>query len=475
MLSRLIISVFALTSFSACTMAPLYKRPSMPVPAYWPEGAAYKNVQSKDQINKQTLADLEWRKFFTDLYLQQLIEIALKNNRDLRVATLNIEKAQASYRVQRADLLPSVNAVGGGSIQSTKDVGGNNRISREYSLKGVSSYELDVFGRVKSLKNQAQADYYATAAAQRSVKISLIAEVANTYLTLLADNESLRLARETLSAQENSYQLTKKSVDAGVRSLIDLSQARTTVEAARADVAVYTGNVASDENALMVLLGGSIPEDVPKSVRLDQITLLSDLPAGMPSDLLQRRPDIIEAEYKLQAANANIGAARAAFFPLINLTAGIGRASSDLSTLFKAGTSIWSFVPQITLPIFEAGKNIANLDIAHITKNINIAQYEKAIQVAFKEVAVALAQRGQLLDQLDAEQAYTAAAEKTYSLSELRYRHGIDSYLNLLDAQRSLYSAQQRLITTQLAQLSNLVMLYKAVGGGWERDLQASV
>lgn len=469
MTKKLFLALVA-AGLTGCTMAPFYERPAMPVSQAWPDGPAYKNNTGVKDQQDIVAADIGWRDFFKDPYLQQLIDIALKNNRDLRVATLNIEKARAQYQIQRADLLPTIAASGTGTNQRISDnysATGQHYINRQNTaVVGFSAYELDLFGRVRSLKDQALELFYATEEAQRATHISLVAEVANAYLTLLADRESLQLARDTLKSREASYELTKRSFDAGVISALDLNQARTTVESARADVAAYTGRVAIDENALAVLLGSPVPDNLP-ATSLDQAAILAELPAGLPSDLLQRRPDIMGAEHQLKAANANIGAARAAFFPRITLTATAGGMSSEMATLFKAGSGAWAFIPEITLPIFSGGRNIANLDVANISKDINIAQYEKAIQVAFREVSDALAQRNMLLDQLSAQRALTEATAKTYTLSELRYRQGIDSYLSLLDAQRSLYSAQQGLISTRLSQLSNLVNLYKALGGGW--------
>lgn len=463
MWNKVIVGMLASIGLIGCTLAPHYKRPALPTSKHWPKGKAYKNNIQSDSA--QIVADIGWRDFFQDTYLQSLIEIALKNNRDLRVAILNIEKARATYQIQRADILPHITADAIGNNQS---VSGSGPVTRSYSASlGVNAYELDLFGRVRSLKNQALELFYASEEARRGVQLSLVSEVATAYLTLLADNEKLRLSEATLKDQEKSYQLTKETVEAGVKSLLDLNQAKTTVETARADVALYTGKVAKDYNALTTLLGAPLPEGLPTWVKLEKVNILSDLPAGVPSDLLQRRPDLLQAEHQLKAANANIGAARAAFFPRISLTAGLGTKSNELTQLFKSGSGVWNFIPQITLPIFTAGKNKANLDFAHVSKDINIAQYEKAIQVAFKEVADALAERSMFIDQLAAQRGLTQAAQKTFNLSELRYREGIDSYLVLLDSQRSLYSAQQLLINTQLLQLTNLVSLYKALGGGW--------
>jgi multidrug efflux system outer membrane protein len=451
-------------------MAPTYQRPLLPTLAQWPTGAAYKHTEDRSG----NAAEIGWRTFFVNPALQQLIDIALKNNRDLRIATLHIEKARAEYQITQADLFPSIAASGTGTHQrvpNNMSVGGQHTISRQYSAGvGFSAYELDFFGRVRSLKDQALALYYASVEAQRSSHIALVAEVANAYLTLLANTASLRLAKDTRISQEASYQLAKHSFKAGVTSALDFSRAQTTVETARADEALYLSRVAQAQNALAVLLGSAIPDDLPLDTDLNHVHLLAELPVGLPSDLLQQRPDILAAEQKLKAANANIGAARAAFFPSIVLTANAGAASTALSQLFKAGSGAWSFIPQITLPLFTAGKNKANLDSAHIAKDITVAEYEKTIQVAFKEVADTLAQRSTLMDQLAARQALSKATAKAYHLAKLRYEHGVDTYLSLLDTQRSLYSAQQQLISTKLSQLNNLVNFYKALGGGWSAN-----
>lgn len=468
MLSKKIIIAWAMVSITGCTLAPVYQQPTLPIANNWPTGAAYTNNIDLNS-SPYTAADIGWRTFFADPALQQLIDIALNNNRDLRVMTFNIAKARATYHIQRADLFPSIMANGTGTLQRVpNNANGQPTISRQYTAGvGFSSYELDLFGRVRSMKDQALALYYATEEAQRSAHIALVAEVANAYLTLLADNESLTLAKETYTSQQSSYQLTKRSFDAGIISELALNRALIIVETARADEALYQSRVAQDLNALTVLLGTAVPDNLSPYPYLHQTNILADLPAGLPSDLLQRRPDIMAAEHQLKAANANIGAARAAFFPLINLTANVGATSTALNQLFKAGSGTWTFIPQITLPIFMAGQNMANLDIAHITKNIHIAQYEKTIQQAFREVADTLAQRSSLIDQLRAQQSLTDITNKTYQLAELRYRQGIDSHLSLLDAQRTLYAAQQELINTKRLQLSNLVNFYKAVGGGW--------
>ena len=346
---------------------------------------------------------------------------------------------------------------------------GESTISSQYSAGlGISSYELDLFGRVRSLSEEALQKYFATEEARRSTQISLVASVANAYLTWQADKELLKLTKDTLGAFEESYRLTSRSNEVGVASALDLSQSRTSVENARVALARYTRQVAQDENSLTLLLGTGLPANIASKPLSDD--LLSEVPAGLPSDLLQRRPDIVQAEYNLKAANANIGAARAAFFPSITLTASAGTASPNLGGLFKGGSGTWSFAPQINIPIFNAGSLRASLDYSKIQKEINVANYEKAIQTGFQEVSDGLAARETYKQQLDAQRGFVAANQDYYRLAERRYRIGVDSNLTFLDAQRQLFSAQQSLITDRLAQLTSEVNLYKALGGGWNEQ-----
>ncbi len=451
---------------SGCSLIPDYQQPPAPIASQWPQGQAYAPSEAADIA----AAEQGWRQFFRDPALQQLIERALLNNRDLRVAALNIEAYRAQYRIQRADLLPAVSADGSGSRQRLPaDVGqtGSAGISSQYSATlGVSAYELDLFGRVRSLSQQALETYLSSEEARRSTQISLVASVANAYLTWQADQALLQLTEDTLSTYEESYQLTLRSSEIGVASALDLSQSRTSVEAARVKLAQYQRLVAQDRNGLTLLLGSGLPADLPASQPLDA-ELLSQVPAGLPSDLLQRRPDILEAEHLLKAANANIGAARAAFFPSISLTANAGSLSPDLSGLFGGGSGTWLFQPQISLPIFNAGSLRASLDYSKIQKDIGVARYEKSIQTAFQEVADGLAARQTYQQQLQAQRDLVEANQDYYRLAERRYRIGIDSHLTFLDAQRSLFSAQQALISDRLAQLTSEVNLYKALGGGW--------
>lgn len=462
----------ALLCLSGCTMAPNYTRPEAPVPVSWPSGPAYKEVATASK----PVADIPWKEFFVDPQLRKLIALALGNNRDLRVAVLNIEKSRAQYQVQRSNLFPKVDATANGyferlpsDLSGITDPSGKPRsiTIEQYTVGlGVSSYELDLFGRVRSLKDQALENFLATEQARRSVKISLVSQVAAAYLTLAADKERLNLAKDTLTSQQSSYQLTKSRFEAGVSSALDLHQAQTTLDTARVDIARFTTFVAQDENALSLVVGSPVPTDMLPPSLTETLTALKDVTPGLPSEVLLHRPDILQAENLLKGANANIGAARAAFFPRITLVSNIGFGSDDLGGLFKPGSFAWKFAPQITLPIFDGGSNQANLTAAGVDRDIAVAQYEKAIQTAFREVADALAQRGTIDDQLAAQQSLTAATAENYHLSNARYENGVDSYLAVLDSQRSLYVAQQNLIAVRLARLTNLVTLYKVLGGG---------
>ena len=466
-ISSVSILFIAFAALAGCTMAPKYTRPAAPVPAAWPEGEAYKQAAATDN---KPIADIPWQDFFVDENLRKVIALALENNRDLRVAALNIERSRAQYRIRRSDLFPKVDATADGSVQRISDdlsTTGRGDTVDQYSVGlGVSSYELDLFGRVRSLKDQALEQYLATEQARRSVQISLVAEVAANYLTLAADRERLKLARETLESQQSSYNLTKNRFDAGVSSALDLHQARTSVESARVDIARYTTLVAQDENALSLVVGAPVPADLRPSALTDTLTAMKDFTTGLPSDVLLQRPDIVQAENLLKGANANIGAARANFFPRITLISSVGFGSNELSGLFTGDSFTWSFAPRITLPIFTAGENQATLEVAKTDRDIAVAQYEKAIQTAFREVADALAQRGTIDDQLSAQQAFTDATAETHHLSQLRYDKGVDNYLQVLDAQRALYGAQQNLIGVRLIRLINQATIYKVLGGG---------
>ena len=458
---------------TGCSLMPVYQQPAAPVPQAFV--GVIGGTSSSVSASTAPVAEIGWRNVFTDASLQRVIELSLANNRDLRVAALNIEKARAQYRVQDAALFPSVNASGGGSGSRTPaDLSGTGQamVSHSYSATlGFSAYELDLFGRVRSLNAQALEQFFATAEARRSTQISLVAEVATAYLTMAADQDLLKLAQDTLASQSHTYQLNQRSYALGVASALTLRQAQTSVDTARVDVERYTAQVAQDRNALVLLVGTDLPAELLPKALPDGATAaaspLASIPPGLPSDLLQRRPDILQAERTLKAANANIGAARAAFYPRISLTASAGSASASLSDVFNGGSGSWSFAPQVSLPIFDGGANQANLVIAKTERDIDVAQYEKAIQTAFREVSDALAQRSTLGRQLEAQQSLVDATSDSYRLSSERFKRGVDSYLSVLDSQRSLYTAQQNLISTRLSRFTNLVTFYKTLGGGW--------
>jgi outer membrane protein, multidrug efflux system len=448
-------------------MAPTYTRPDPPAPAAWPAGEAYK-ADAPDAASPAA-TEIAWQDFFPDEKLQKVIGLALTNNRDLRVAILNIEKLLGQYQIKIADLFPKINAAGSRTdqrIPKDSSLTGKPMETRQYSVGlGFSAFELDLFGRVQSLKDQSLEQYLATEEARRSVQITLVAEVANAYLTLAADRELLKLAQDTLKAQEATFGLIKRRFDVGLSSELDLRQAQTRVDAARVDIARYIGRVAMDENGLNLLVGSSVPAELLPA-EVETVIVMKDITPGLPSETLLQRPDILQAEHMLKAANANIGAARAAFFPRITLVSNGGYASIRLTDLIRPESLAWSLVPQVSIPIFDGGSNLAGLNVAKADQAILLAQYEKAIQVAFREVADALAQKGTVDAQLAAQQSLVDATAKTYSLSDARYKAGIDSYLTLLDAQRSLYAAQQGLISVRLLRISNLVTLYKVLGGG---------
>ena len=458
---------------TACTMEPKYERPAPPVSAAFPASGVYATqpgaANGARSANGQSAVDIGWRDFFVDQRLQRLIEIALKNNRDLRVSVLNIQQAQAQYRITRASLFPTISAIGSESKTRTPvDLSlPGEELTTEYQVGLNASWEIDFFGRIRSLKDQALEEYLSTAQARKAAEIALVSSVADQYLTLLSDDDLLKVTQDTLKTAQDSYNITKLQFETGTGSELDLRQAETVVQQALANQQAQARLRAQAENALVLLIGEPLPDDLPAGMQLGDQNLLTDIPAGLPSDLLMRRPDIVEAEDNLLAANANIGAARAAFFPKVSLTGSFGTLSPSLGTLFKPGSAAWSFSPQITLPIFTAGENKANLDLAHIQKNIQIAQYEKAIQTAFREVADGLAARGTYDQQIQALERNTFAEQRALYLSDLRYKNGVDSYLAVLTAQTNLYSAQQSLIAARLNRLTNLVGLYQDLGGGW--------
>ncbi|MFM4930578.1 efflux transporter outer membrane subunit [Aeromonas dhakensis] len=458
-MTKTLIALSVTLLLGGCSMAPDYQRPELPQGATW-------------QSNQTGAAAVSsWRQQFLDPALQQLIATALENNRDLRIAALNVEAYEARYRIQRAAQLPTLAANGSGSRQQGSDdlsSTGQGTISSQYGANiGITAYELDLFGRIQSLKDQALETYLAQIETQRSTQIALVASVANAYLTLLADQELLALSEATLATEQESYGLTEHKYRLGAASEMELAQGRTALESAKVSLAQYQRQVKQDRNGLALLLGTGVSALMTEPATLAEVQLAA-IPVGAPSSLLQQRPDILAAEHSLKAANANIGAARAAFFPTISLTATAGTASNQLSGLFDGGTGTWTFMPQINLPIFDGGKRIADLDVAEVSTKQAVASYEKSIQTAFKEVADTLGAQTDYQQQLQAQQELVKASQTYFKLAEVRYEKGVDSYLTRLDAQRSLFSAKQGLITTRLAQLSNQVALYKAVGGGWQ-------
>jgi outer membrane protein, multidrug efflux system len=415
-------------------------------------------------------ADLGWHQFFEDPRLQRLIEIALKNNRDLRLAALRVEQTRAQYRIQRAELYPgveghadytrqrfsgAVTTFGGGSIFTT------------WNLDVGASYELDLFGRIRSLKREALEKYLSTEEARKSAQISLVAEVATEYLTQLRLREAKAVANQTLAAVKSSYDLIKQKFDVGAASELDLQTAAGQVQTVRVNSAAFLQQLAESENALAILIGQPLPNDLPPGVAFQKQQLLEDLPPGVPSEVLQRRPDILAAEHTLKAANADIGAARAAFFPRIILTGSGGTASAKLTDLFTGPSAIWTFAPQISVPIFDVGGTRGRLAVSKIGREIEINNYEKTIQNAFRDVANALATRSILDEKLKAQELLVNAEQKRFDLTTARYNQGVDSYVDVLLAQQDLYAAQQNLLAFQAARLINAITLYRSLGGGW--------
>ncbi len=452
---------------AGCSFIPTYERPAAPVPATF-GASADAAAASAPKGAARAAADIDWKEYFTDPRLQSLIDIALQNNRDLRVSVLNIEQARAQFQIQRSAQFPAVSGIASGTRQPSSVTG---KYANQFQVGlGVSAWELDFFGRISSLKEQALAQYLATEEARKAAQISLISSVATAWFNLQADEELLGISRRTLATREESVQLTRLRLENGVSSELDNSQAISLAETARATFAQQRRQRLQDENTLALLLGQPVPGEILSSLasaRLADAAPMQPLPAGLPSDLLIRRPDIRQAEEQLIAANANIGAARANFFPRIALTASVGSVSDELSGLFKSGTWAFSLAPQLTLPIFDAGRNQATLDAARVGREIAVAQYERSIQSAFREVADALAGQATLQDQLGALRTQARADNKRFELSDLRYRNGVASYLDLLDAQRSLFLTEQSLVQVQLLSLQNQVALYRVLGGGW--------
>jgi len=451
---------------SGCSLAPKYVQPVAPIPAQLPHGEAYQ--ESKTASRAVNITELTWHDFFADKQLQAIISMALENNRDLRLAALNVERARAMYGVQRAELFPAIDAAGDRVKQrrSADLIGpGEPRTVEQYGVNmGIAAWEIDLFGRIRSLKGQALEAYLTTEEARRGAQIALVSEVARVYLTLAADRENQQLAQSTLETQQQAYQLVQNLFDAGLSTELDLRRAQIPVEAARGDVARTTRLIAQDKNALNLLAGSPVAQELLPA-DLNSIVPPQELSPGLSSEVLLARPDIVAAEHRLKGAYAFIGAARAAFFPRISLTTTIGTASNELSGLFGSGTDTWNFAPQIAMPIFDA-RTWAAYRVSKANRDIILTQYEKTIQSAFREVADSLAVQGTIEQQVVAQQALVNASAETCRLSKERYNQGIDSYLGVLDAQRSLFAAQQGLVSLHLVKLANQVRLYAVLGGG---------
>ncbi|MDB5872674.1 MAG: multidrug transporter [Ramlibacter sp.] len=464
------LALAAAACLSACaSMAPNYQRPAAPVAAAFPQGPAYKDSAN---ANAAAAAQIGWRDFLVDPRLQRLVDIALQNNRDLRVAALNVRQVQAQYRIQRAAALPSVSA--GADASASRTPGKAPVVAHSYAADVSASWEIDFFGRLQSLSDAALQQYFASQGARQAAQILLVSQVADQYLMTLALDEQLAVTRRTLTGAQASYNIVKLQVDTGTANELALRQAQSVIEQANVNLAAQVRARAQAENALVLLLGQPLPADLPPATPLGEQRILADIPAGLPSQLIERRPDILQAEALLRSENADIGAARAAFYPSISLTGSLGSASTALGALFGAGSLAWALLPSITLPIFQGGALQANLDVATIRKDIGIAQYEKAIQTAFREVADGLAARGTYDDQLAAQERYTATEQRSLELADFRYRNGVESYLTVLTAQTGLYAAQQTLVTTRLQRLTNLVDLYRTLGGGWAEHTEAA-
>ena len=457
-------------AISGCTLAPKYSRPGMPVPDRFPT-----DVAAAETGTAADAADLGWREFFSDEKLRQVIGLAWTNNRDLRLTALNVERARGLYGIQRGALLPTVNAAGGGSragVPADLSSTGERATSERYDVNlGTAAWEIDFFGRIRSLKDRALQEYLGSEQARRGAQILLVSSVANAYLTLAADRENLTLAQTTLAAQQDSYNLIKRRNELGLLPDVDLYRVQTQVDTARRDVARYSQRVALDQNALNLLAGSPVPAELLPADWAG-VAPPREISAGLSSATLLRRPDVLQAESQLKAACADIGAARATLFPRISLTAAFGTASGELSGLFKSGSDAWSFAPAVAMPIFDT-RSWSALRVTKVQREIAVTQYEKVIQNAFKEVSDALSVRDTVGQQLAAQESLVQAVAETDRLSRSRYDKGLDSYLGVLDAQRTLFAARQALVLLKLEKLANTVKLYAVLGGGWNETTAA--
>lgn len=452
---------------TGCSLQPVYQQPHTAMPASYPGGTAYAG-----QPAGASAADTGWRTFLGDPRLQRLVELGLKNNHDLRIAMLNVERVRAQYRIARAAQAPQLDASIGDSASHSSTNSGSKTIgtSHTYSAGLALSWEADFFGRLSSLSDSALQQYLASGHARQAAEILLVSQIADQYLTTLGSAAQLQLTQHTLDAAQASYQLVKLQFDAGTVSELDLRLARTAVDQANSNYQSQLRQQAQADNALVLLIGAPLPADLPPAPQLGDDFIMADIPAGLPAELLQRRPDILQAEATLRSEHADIGAARAAFFPSLSLTASAGTQSAALSSLFGAGTGIWSFVPALTMPIFNSGANQANLDVATVNRDIGVAQYQKTVETAFREVADGLAARTTYQQELASHQQETTDQQRRLELENMLYKNGVDSYQNVLSAQIALYAAQQSLLTARVNQLTSRVDLYRALGGGWKQN-----
>ena len=472
-----------LVAMTGCTMIPEYTRPELPVTKAWPSGDAYNgktttapetkgpNTTASGPMEPDTMGSIAWKDYFKSAPLKALIEKTLENNRDLRGAVLTIEQAKAAYRIQRSDSLPVISGAGAAArtgVPKEASATGKSTTSSVLSANlAMTSYELDFFGRVKSLNQAALETYLATEEAVLNTRIALIAQTSEAYMAYLAYKKLLVLTKETLGAQKSTFAVVKLQYEVGSATQLDLAQAATSVESARVSIARYTRLTAQAKNAIVLLAGTNVEKILDNNETIDTVQFMESLPPGLPATILRARPDIREAEHRLKAANADIGAARAALYPTINLTGSFGLASDSLSALFSSGAAFaWNVAPSVSIPIFNRDGLNANLDNALASEKMAVANYEANLQTAFREVADQLAARGTFQAQLAAQNALVTASQTAYELSNARYQDGIDNFLTVLDSQRSLFSAQQNAVTVKQAYLSNLVTLYKVLGGG---------
>ncbi|MGE8706412.1 MAG: efflux transporter outer membrane subunit [Achromobacter sp.] len=450
-------------ALAGCSLAPVYERPASPVGDHW--------SLASTGPGESAAATLDWQSFVTDDALRKLVELALANNRDLRQSLLNIEAARAQYQITRADRLPGINAQGTGTRQRVPgdlNATGESAVQSSYQAGlGLTAFELDLFGRVRSLSDAALQEYLSTEATARSAQISLVAEVIQAYVARDSAQRRLDVTRQTLASRESSLALIVKRRQAGTATALDYQEALGLTEQSRAEMERMDREVRQAGNALGLLVGISDLSPYLPVRTADAPMLVQEIAAGAPSALLENRPDILAAEHQLQARNASIGAARAAFFPSISLTGLFGSSSADLSGLFESGQRAWSFTPQITLPIFSGGRNVANLDLASVRKDIAVAQYERTIQTAFREVSDALVATETLRREEASRLALAQSSQIAMQLSEARYRGGVDSHLRYLDAQRSAYTDQITYIDVSAQRQAALATLFKALGGGW--------